>query len=66
MGDFYSIQATEGGYWQCGQWVSRPIDATKYPTEDEAHSVIAMCQLNNASVIANNTPWRDLRPQVKE
>ena len=64
--EYFSIQAIDGGYWQCGQWVSRLVDATKYPSEDEAHSVIAMRQLNNVNVIENHTPWRDLRPLVSK
>ena len=64
--EYVSIQSQEGRYWQCGMWVDKPTDATKYPTVDEAESVIAIRTLTNASIVANNTPWRDLRPHTKE
>lgn len=63
---YASIQSEDGYYWQCGSWVPTLEDATKYPSTGEACSVIAMRHLDNASVIANATTWRDLRPQKKD
>ena len=61
-----SIQSQDGVFWQCGTWVIKLTEATKYPSEDEALSIIAVRALTNASIVANDTPWRDLRPRIKE